>query len=257
MSLHGPTTTYICGDAFMFVDEIVPFEGHFVLSFLVEEHWGILHTENNPDGSRGFCVTTDKESIYQMVRKKILDWEPMVTVRKCWTFSLMLEANWCGYGALYSLAKQWTVNPTNLQEFNQMRVDGVLKMLNITQDISGSLLNCTDPEIETLAWHLRSSFVLEVFDTPSSFVVMGFGNEEGTPLFAQISAALVSKGVDKNNALNLGQKILQTDDPRIQQIRNQKQHKTVQIVSQIAVQQHPIPKNESGTGCDEVAEVLP
>ena len=232
---------------FMYVDEIVPFEGHFVLPFILDEHWGILYTENNPERNRTFCVITDRDSTFQLVRSKIVEWEPQTKIRKHWNFSMMLEPRWCGYEALYSLAKQWKVIPADLQQFNPVKVDGILKMLQINQDISGSLLNCTEPEIENMAWNLRSSFVLEVLENPSTFSVIGFGNDEGNPMFAQISAALVSKGVDKHNALNLAQRILQTDDPRIQQMKNKKQHKMVQMLSQIAVQNNiPFPKMNKG-----------
>ena len=66
--------------------------------------------------------------------------------------------------------------------------------------------------------------------------VVGYGLDETHPMFAQISSAMVSRGIDKKTAIQLTHKILDTEDPRIGQMKKAKPHKLVQLASQIAVQ---------------------
>ena len=75
----------------MHVEEILPFEGSFVLPFIYENHWGILFTESETTGPREFHIITDRRAVFQAVVDRLQQMEANNIAKQEWYFSLMLE----------------------------------------------------------------------------------------------------------------------------------------------------------------------
>ena len=147
---------------------------------------------------------------------------------------MLMEPNWCGYEALSTLGMLWKVTPSSLKPMDTTKTDNILRLFGFFQGVDGSLINCTDPEIEHLAWNLRQVFIQETYDTPTVPLAFGFGWDESSPLYVALKTALVTRGLDKNKAGELALCILSTGDSRIPKLKQMKQHRLIQTASQIA-----------------------
>ena len=53
---------------FMHVEELFPYDGHFVIPFICNTHWGLLVTETTSEGLWEFVVITDLRTIFDEVK---------------------------------------------------------------------------------------------------------------------------------------------------------------------------------------------
>ena len=66
---------------FMYVDELCPYDGMFVLPFIHDQHWGILVTDVNVDGLKEFIVLPDLQTTFEEVQHRIRSVDPMSFAR--------------------------------------------------------------------------------------------------------------------------------------------------------------------------------
>ena len=219
---------------YMMIDDIIPIEDHFVLPVLHENHWSLVATDTDFNGRKIFQIITDRHDVFQMIEEQIKIFETSAKYCKHWNFSMLMEPNWCGYEALSTLGTLWKITPSLLKPVDTTKTENILRLFGFLQGVDGSLLHCTDPDIDHLAWNLRHAFIQDIYDTPTVPQAFGFGWDESSPLYATLKTALTLRGLEKTKAGDLAMSILSTGDSRIPKLKQMKQHRMLQTASQIA-----------------------
>ena len=219
---------------FMMIEDIIPIEDHFVLPVLHENHWSLVATDTDFNGRKIFQIITDRHDVFQMIEEQIKIFETSAKYCKHWSFSMLMEPNWCGYEALSTLGMLWNVTPSSLKPIDTTKTDNILRLFGFLQGVDGSLIHCTDPDIEHLAWNLRQVFIQETYATPTVPLAFGFGWDDSSPLFVSLKNALAARGLEKTKAGELALCILSTGDSRVPKLKQMKQHRMIQTASQIA-----------------------